>query len=136
MLCALGVVPSTPLIDAAIMRQTLTSVRDEWDWSSAWGWDFAVMAMTATRLGEPDIAVDALLMDAPKNTFSRAGHNVRRADDNPIVANILPIYLPGNGAVLAAVSMMVDTESDVDVPPGFPQDGSWVIRHEGFVPWP
>ncbi|MET7334703.1 hypothetical protein [Nonomuraea sp. NPDC005650] len=130
MLCALGVVPRTPLIDPATMEATLLDVRDHWDWNSAWGWDFPVMAMTATRLGRPDLAVDALLMDTPKNACLPTGHS-------PQIGGILPVYLPANGALLAAVSLMVAGWEGADADcPGFPRDGSWTVRHEGFTAWP
>ena len=50
---ALGVVPGTPLVDPEVMKATLTDVMATWEWDSAWGWDFPVLAMAATRLGEP-----------------------------------------------------------------------------------
>ena len=70
----------------------------DWDWPSTWGWDYPMMAMTAARLGEPDMAVDALLMDTPKNRYRANGHNYQRPG--------LTIYLPGNGGLLSAVAMM------------------------------
>ena len=101
MLGALGVVPPTPMIDREVMRATLADVLESWDWDSAWGWDFPVLAMTAgTGVEIPRAAVDALLMDKPKNQYLRNGHNPQRG-------NRLPVYLPGNGGLLAAVSLMV-----------------------------
>jgi hypothetical protein len=130
MLCALGMVPATPLIDPATMEATLLDVRDGWDWASAWGWDFPAMAMTATRLGRPDLAVDSLLMDTGKNQYLVTGHC-------PQFGSLLPLYLPANGSLLAAVALMVAGWDGADVDcPGFPRDGSWNVRHEGFVPWP
>lgn len=130
MLCALGVVPATPLIDPAVMEATLLDVRENWDWNSAWGWDFPVMAMTAARVGRPDLAVDALLMDTAKNGHLPTGHN-------PQMGAFLPLYLPGNGGLLAAVSLMAAGWDGCDADaPGFPGDGGWTIRHEGFTPWP
>jgi hypothetical protein len=75
MLAALGVVPPTPLVDPEVMAATLADVIETWEWDSAWGWDFPVLAMTAARCGEPQAAVDALLMDQPKNACLRNGHN-------------------------------------------------------------
>jgi hypothetical protein len=130
MLCALGFLPGTPLIDPATMEATLLDVRDTWNWDTAWGWDYPVMAMTATRLGRPDLAVSALLADSPKNQYLPTGHS-------PQIGSILPIYLPANGAFLAAVSLMtVGWEGAGTTLPGFPKDGTWVIKHEGFTPWP
>lgn len=126
MLCALGVVPATGVVDPGIVRATLHDVLGDWDWDSAWGWDFPAMAMTATRLGEPLTAVDALLLDVPKNRYLANGHNHQTAQ--------LPVYLPGNGGLLAAVALMVagfDGDDDAATP-GFPDDGSWTVRHEGF----
>ncbi|MET0713766.1 MAG: hypothetical protein ABWY57_02535 [Mycetocola sp.] len=119
LLAALGVVPPTPLVDPAVMGATLKNVLETWDWPSAWGWDFPVMAMTASRLGEPDMAIDALLRDEVKNQFTAVGHNSQ-------MGSILPIYLPGNGSLLAAVSMLATN--------GFPD--SWDVSTEGFLPWP
>lgn len=119
LLMAFGLVPPTPVIDESVMAATLTDVLGNWDWPSAWGWDFPVMAMTASRLGEPDIAIDALLRDEGKNQFTLVGHNSQ-------MGSILPIYLPGNGSLLAAVSMLATN--------GFPD--SWDVTTEGFVPWP
>lgn len=130
MLAGLGVVPPTPLIDPGVMATTLAHVTETWAWDSAWGWDFPVLAMTAARCGDPEGAVDALLMDQPKNTYLPNGHNPQRG-------NRLPIYLPGNGGLLAAVSLMAGGWDGADGPtPGFPKDGTWDVTVEGFTPWP
>ncbi len=111
-----------------------------WDSAGAWGWDFPLIAMTAARLGRPRDAVDALLMDVPKNTWLPNGHNpqVPRAD--------LPVYLPANGSLLLAAAMMAagwDGAPAAGRPgshraeaPGFPADGSWSVRVEGILPIP
>lgn len=128
MLCALGVLPQTPLVDPATMRATLDDVLGDWDWESTWGWDYPVLAMTATRLGRASDAVDLLLTETPKNTALPNGHN--RQDDS------LPVYLPGNGGLLAAVALMAGGwDGGPDRPaPGFPE--GWVVRAEGFQPLP
>ncbi|MEU6201212.1 hypothetical protein [Streptomyces sp. NPDC047061] len=129
LLCALGFLPATPLVDPAVMTATLQDVRDNWDWNSAWGWDFPVLAMTATRVGRPALAVDALLMDTPKNHYLATGHT-------PQIGSLLPVYLPSNGALLAAVSLMAAGWDGADTDrPGFPAEG-WSVQHEGFTPWP
>lgn len=125
MLCALGVLPQTDIIDPAIMRATLAAVLDGWDWDSTWGWDYPVMAMTAARLDDPEAAVDALLLDAAKNLVLPNGHN-RQTES-------LPLYLPGNGGLLAAVALMAagwDGGPDRHAP-GFPAD--WTVSWEGLV---
>jgi len=124
---ALGVVPATKVVDPDVVRTTLSCVLKDWDWDSTFGWDYPALAMTATRLGEPERAVDALLRDTPKNTFLANGHN-RQTDS-------LPLYLPGNGGLLAALALMIaGWDGDGGRPcPGFPSDGTWVVKHEGFV---
>jgi hypothetical protein len=123
LLMALGVVPPTPIIDPTIMLNTLQEVWETWEWASAWGWDFPVMAMTAARLGEPTLALDALLRSEDKNRYTPVGHN-------PQMRGILPLYLPGNGSVLLAVALLAQNNGA-----GFDVDG-WSARVEGFQPFP
>jgi hypothetical protein len=117
-------------VDTSAMVRTLEMVLKDWDWESTWGWDFPLMAMTAARCGRPDLAVDCLLMDTPKNRYLNNGHNYQTAQ--------LPLYLPGNGGLLAAVAMMAggwDGAPD-SAAPGFPKDGNWTVRVEGIIPMP
>jgi hypothetical protein len=93
---------------------------NDWQWPDTWGWDFPMTAMTAAKLGEPDLAVDALFMNSPKNEWLPNGHNYQRPN--------LPLYLPGNGGLLAAVAMMAAAWN------GFPKLG-WRVRHEGLSAW-
>ncbi|MFE1665773.1 hypothetical protein [Microbacterium sp. P02] len=123
---ALGLVPATPLIEANVMAATLADILNDWEWPSAWGWDFPMMAMTATRLGRPDLAVQILLRDERRNAFTAVGHN-------PQLGAALPLYLPGNGALLAALSLLA-AGGDDGTPAGFPK--GWTVRAEGFIPWP
>jgi hypothetical protein len=122
MLYALGVAPPSDLVDPEVMRATLHDVLSDWDWDSTWGWDYPAVAMTATRLGEPETALRALLLPAAKNTYLPNGHNRQ--------TGTLPIYLPGNGGLLSAVALMAGGPD-----PGFPGD-SWRVRQEGLLTWP
>lgn len=127
MLGALGVLPGCG-VDRATMARTLERVLAEWQWEHTWGWDYGLAAMTAARLGAPARAVDALLLPSPKNTYARNGHNWQRPN--------LPVYLPGNGAVLIAVALMAGGWRGSRGPaPGFPADGTWTVRAEGLRPW-
>lgn len=121
----LGTLPG-PGVDPETMRRTFDWIWDHWDWPSTWGWDYPMMAMTAARLGDPRRAVDALLLDTPKNVYRPNGHNYQRPG--------LTIYLPGNGGLLYAVAMMAaGWDGGPERPaPGFPADGSWVVRFEGL----
>jgi hypothetical protein len=126
MLCALGVLPVTPLIDASTMRSTLDDVLARWNWNTTWGWDYPVLAMAAARLGEPDKAVDALLMDSPKNHYLAGGQNLG-------TKGRLPLYLPGNGGLLYAVAMMAAGWDGAPASaPGFAISRGWKIKWEGL----
>ena len=126
----LGVLPGRD-IDRPTMARTLDAVLKTWDWETKiWGWDYPMIAMTAARLGRPADAVSILLKDGPNNHYTPNGHCPQRGD--------LPVYLPANGALLAAVAMMAagwDQPSldGIAAPaPGFPHDGTWVVRAEGL----
>jgi hypothetical protein len=113
-------------VDREMMRRTLAGVRRSWNFETTWGWDYPLMAMTAARVGEPGMAIDALLMDTQKNTYLANGHNYQ--DER------LTVYLPGNGGLLTAVAMMAaGWDGAPDIPaPGFPKDGRWTVRWEGL----
>lgn len=122
---AFGMLPG-PGVDRDTMQRTFDWIWDNWNWPDTWGWDYPMLAMTAARLGQPDRAIDALLLDTPKNVFRANGHNHQRPG--------LTIYLPGNGALLYAAAMMAagwDGAPDRSAP-GFPANGRWVVRWEGL----
>lgn len=125
MLCACGVLPGERA-DHELVRNTLKTVFKTWNWDRAWGWDFPVAAMSAARIGEPEMAVDALFIDTVKNTWLPNGHNYQRPN--------LPLYLPGNGGLLLAAAMMAAGWDGCPPKhaPGFPQDGSWQVEVEGI----
>jgi hypothetical protein len=127
MLAALGVLPGA-LVDRETMRRTLKKVMRDWNWADTWGWDYPMTAMTAARLGETDLAIDALLMDTPKNRYLANGHCYQRPD--------LPLYLPANGGLLYAVALMANGWKDAPkkAAPGFPRNGKLTVRSEGFNP--
>lgn len=120
-----GMLPETNLLDKATMRKTFDLVWKDWSWNDTWGWDFPMTSMTATRLGMPEKAIDALLMPVQTNTYLVNGHNYQ--DDR------LRIYLPGNGGLLAAVALMcAGWDGNNTTNPGFPKDGTWKVQWEGF----
>jgi len=125
MLGALGYLPGDDA-DRETMRRTLFRTITQWKWDQTWGWDYPLTAMTAARLGERKLAVDALLMSTEKNRYLPNGHNYQRPN--------LPCYLPGNGGLLYATAMMAVgwKGAPQTSAPGFPDDGSWNVRAEGF----
>lgn len=126
---ALGMLPHMSITDTAAMRRTFDLIWEKWHWPETWGWDFPMTAMTATRLGMPGRAIDALLMDVTTNTFLRNGHNYQDSR--------LRLYLPGNGGLLAAIAMMVaGYDGATDSLPGLPKNGQWKVRWEGLKKMP
>ena len=122
---AFGMLPASKMLDTAIMHNTFNWVWNNWSWPDTWGWDFPMTAMTATRLGQPEKAIDALLMPIKTNTYLSNGHNYQ--DDR------LRLYLPGNGGLLAAVAMMcAGYEGSKIKNPGIPKNGKWKVKWEGL----
>ena len=122
---ALGMLPG-PGADRDTMRRTFEWIWQNWNWPDTWGWDYPMLAMTAARLDDPERAIDALLLDTPKNVYRANGHNHQRPG--------LTIYLPGNGALLYAAAMMAaGWDGAPDRPsPGFPAGRRWVVRWENL----
>lgn len=130
MVGAFGLIPSDR-IEIDKMKKTLYKVLECWEFQTMWGWDFAMMAMTAVRLGLPELAVDIILMDSPKNEFVTSGNNFQRLRTD------LPLYLPGNGSLLLAVALMVaGYEGCSERLPGIPKDGMWEVEFENIVKFP
>ncbi len=127
LLGAYGVLPGDG-IDPAIMALTVRKVRETWNFSRVWGWDFPLAALAAARTGQPELAIDFLTMDAPMNRYLANGCNFQR--DN------VPVYFPGNGGLLAAVGMMAGGWTESRGPtPGFPKNGKWNVQAERFGWW-
>jgi protein-glucosylgalactosylhydroxylysine glucosidase len=112
-----GMLSETPILDKKIMKNTFEKVWQIWHWDDTWGWDFPMTAMTATRLGLPDKAMDALMMPIRTNTYLPNGHNYQDSR--------LRLYLPGNGGLLSAVALMCQYD-------GFPKNGQWKVKWEGM----
>ncbi|HEY0944561.1 MAG TPA: hypothetical protein VGD81_04810 [Opitutaceae bacterium] len=141
MLMSLGFLPENPAVDHETMNRTLDAVLASWDWETKiWGWDYPMIAMTATRLGRPADAIDVLLRNGPNNRYLPNGHCPQRSD---VAAGLAPdsgrgrpeiaVYLPANGSLLSAVALMVAGWDGCETRhPGFPADGSWVVRAEGW----
>ena len=121
---AIGIFPTSRLVDLQVMKHT-----QEWIWDNTWGWDYPMVAMNAARLGDPEHAVSALLMDKRTNTYLPNGHNYQDGR--------LRCYLPGNGGLLTAIAMMcAGWDGCRDENPGFPKDGKWNVQWEGLNPMP
>jgi|WetSurMetagenome_2_1015567.scaffolds.fasta_scaffold01164_3 hypothetical protein len=111
-------------VDTVILKNTLNKVISTWDLNRTWGWDFPMIAMAAARTGNPESAINMLLHSSPGFQFDEHG----LATGGPFP------YFPSNGALLTAVAMMAagwDGAPDRQTP-GFPDNGQWVVRWEGF----
>lgn len=119
-----GMLPPVAGVDRETAHRTVRKVWGAWDWNRTWGWDLPWMAMAAARVGEPSMAVEALLKESARNGFDRIGINT---------GGPCP-YLPGNGGLLYAVAMMAaGWDGCPDRPaPGFPDNGNWTVKWEGL----
>lgn len=130
MLMALGYMPKTDAVDLETMRRTFHEVTQRNGGEHSWvSWAYGQGALTAARLNEPATAVNILCNPRPEARFMSNGH-VRR----PKEPDNCPAYLPVNAALLLAVGTMAggwDGAPAVNAP-GFPQDGTWVVRSEGL----
>jgi hypothetical protein len=128
-LAAFGVMPATGQVNNGIMKNTFDWIWNNWTWRDTWGWDFPMTAMTATRLGMPNKAIDALLMNIQTNTYLPNGHNYQDGR--------LRIYMPGNGGLLTAIAMMVaGYDGNNTSLPGIPKNGQWKVKWEGLRKMP
>jgi hypothetical protein len=146
---ALGLLPGWGA-DRETMRRTLDAVMKDWDLRQTWGWDWPMLSMTATRLDEPEKAVNFLLWDAKNFNFGTSGMTPRvhldqnvselltnASSDGPGYRRAAETYFPSNGALLLAVGLMVAGGSDVhELNPGFPPNGQWIVHSEGILPLP
>jgi hypothetical protein len=114
--------------DSKTVQRTVQKVWKTWKWDRCWGWDFPMMAMAAARNGYPQMAVDALLHPSRKNAYNRVGLST---------GGPFP-YFPSNGGLLYAVALMAAGWDGAPQghAPGFPRDGSWVVRYEGLASAP
>jgi hypothetical protein len=131
MLMALGYLPQIPTVDPDIVRRTFAEVNRRSPngirrWTS---WSMGQGAMTAARLGEPDLAVEILTNDSAAARFKNNGLVPRAAE--PLDC---PAFLPVNASLLDAVGLMA-AGWDAAPPgnaPGFPKNGAWNVRWEGL----
>ncbi len=115
-------------VDKAVMARTLDRVAKTWDFNRTWGWDFPMLAMTAARLGKPELAVDFLLHSSNGFQFDEVG----LATGGPYP------YFPSNGGLLYAIAMMARGWDGAgnDGAPGFPRNGQWKVRWENLTSAP
>jgi hypothetical protein len=114
--------PPSEGLNMTVVRNTAQKVRETWDFTQSFGWDFPLLAMNALRLGDVDRAVEYLLH--PVFQFDDAGYHVGGS-------RVPTPYFPGSSSLLLAVAMMAggwDGSEGLHFPKG------WDVKAEGFVP--
>ncbi|KAJ9148660.1 Six-hairpin glycosidase-like protein [Pleurostoma richardsiae] len=121
-----GILPDTPAVDPAVALRTADKVHEVWTDEKIFGWGRPVLAINSARIGNPERAVYHLTAyDYYK--FNDAGFAERGSEGTP------PPFIAGNAAFLYSVAYMAAgwQGSTIDAP-GFPKDGTWVVKHEGL----
>ncbi|RLL98695.1 hypothetical protein CFD26_107469 [Aspergillus turcosus] len=122
-----GILPDTPAVDAKVALATAKKVWEVWTDDKIRGWGRPVLAINAARVGSPERAIGHLTA-YDYWIFDDAGFAVRGGD-----GGTPPPFMPGNAGFLYAVAYMAaGWNGSHDDTPGFPSDGSWVVKHEGL----
>lgn len=123
----LGMLPGDG-VDRNTFKRTLEEICHKWHFERCWGWDFPMLAMAAARTGNSQLAISMLLHPTQKFQFDE--HGIATGGPCP--------YFPSNGGFLTAVAMMAggweganSDEFDNEYL-GFPRDGNWKVKAEGF----
>ncbi|KAI1426254.1 Six-hairpin glycosidase-like protein [Xylaria sp. FL1777] len=122
-----GFLPDTPAVDPAVGLRTADKVAQIWTDDKIFGWGRPVLALNAAKIGNPERAV-GYLTAYDYWVFDDAGFAQRGGN-----GGTPPPFMPGNAGFLYAVAYMAagwqGSEGDA---PGFPQDGTWIVKHEGL----
>lgn len=123
-----GILPDTPAVDPAVGLRTADKVWEIWGDAKIRGWGRPVLAINSARIGNPQRAIYHLTaFDYWK--FDDAGFAIRGGD-----GGTPPPFMPGNAGLLYAIAYCAaGWQGSSEDAPGFPKDGSWVVRHEGMV---
>ncbi|PLB53077.1 hypothetical protein P170DRAFT_472954 [Aspergillus steynii IBT 23096] len=122
-----GILPDTPAVDPKVALKTADKVREVWTDDKIRGWGRPVLAINSARIGNPERAVYHLTAYEYWK-FDDAGFAVRGGD-----GGTPPPFMPGNAGFLYAVAYMAaGWNGSRGHAPGFPEDGSWTVKHEGL----
>ncbi|KAI8960287.1 Six-hairpin glycosidase-like protein [Daldinia sp. FL1419] len=123
-----GILPDTPAVDPEVGLKTSNKMWEVWTDENIRGWGRSVLAINSARVGNPERAIYHMT-NYGYWPFDDAGMPTR-SGPNPSP----PPYFPGGGSFLYAIGYMVagweGSEGDA---PGFPKDGTWVVKHEGLL---
>ncbi|MBP5454464.1 MAG: glycoside hydrolase family 65, partial [Lachnospiraceae bacterium] len=104
-------------IHEKILKESFEEFERVWDFKSLWGWDFALLAMVLAKNGRMEKAFDILLMESEKNSYLENGFNAQ------VSRNDLPLYMPGNGSLLLAMTVLKSCKN-------------WYVKTEGIMEYP
>ncbi|KAL4737129.1 Six-hairpin glycosidase-like protein [Aspergillus similis] len=122
-----GILPDTPAVDHKIAKRTADKVDEIWKDEDIRGWGRVVLSINSARIGERERAIRHLTSE--RWVFDDAGFAVRGGD-----GGTPPPFMPGNAGYLLAIAYMAaGWEGSEGHAPGFPDDGSWVVKHEGLL---
>ncbi|KAL4954458.1 Six-hairpin glycosidase-like protein [Aspergillus filifer] len=122
-----GILPDTAAVDPIIAKRTAGKVDEIWKDESIRGWGRPVLAINSARIGERDRAIRHLTAFG-RWVFDDAGFAERGGD-----GGTPPPFMPGNAGFLFAVAYMTaGWEGSEGHAPGFPSDGTWVVKYEGL----
>ncbi|KAL5000867.1 Six-hairpin glycosidase-like protein [Aspergillus recurvatus] len=122
-----GILPDTPAVESEIAKKTADKVDEIWKDEDIRGWGRVVLSINSARIGERERAIRHLTSE--RWIFDDAGFAVRGGD-----GGTPPPFMPGNAGLLLAVAYMAaGWEGSEGHAPGFPDDGSWVVKHEGLL---
>ncbi|KAF9870672.1 hypothetical protein CkaCkLH20_11774 [Colletotrichum karsti] len=123
-----GILPDTPIVDPEVGLATSNKVSEIWTDDQIRGWGRNILAINSARIGNPDRAIYHL-SNFGYWTFGDQGF-AHRSGPSPSP----PPYFPGNGGFLLAISYMAaGWKGSEGHAPGFPKDGTWIVKHEGLI---
>ncbi|KAI8935111.1 hypothetical protein NX059_007706 [Plenodomus lindquistii] len=123
-----GILPDTPAVDPEVALRTANKVWEIWGDEKIRGWGRPVLAVNSARIGNPERAIYHLTaFDYWK--FDDAGFAIRGGD-----GGTPPPFMPGNAGFLFAIAYCAaGWQGSTEDAPGFPKDGSWIVKHEGLL---
>ena len=123
-----GILPDTPAVDPHTALRTADKVWEVWGDAKIRGWGRPVLAINSARIGNPNRAIYHLTA-YDYWRFDDAGFAIRGGD-----GGTPPPFMPGNAGFLLAIAYCTaGWQGTEDETPGFPQDGSWAVDHEGIM---
>jgi hypothetical protein len=87
-------------------------------------------------VGLPELAIKCLLAECPRNSYASSGYNCLNLSGEGTGMGNLPVYLPGNGALLLVMPLMAVGYPGSEPAPGFPKDGQWTVETDGVLGYP